>query len=309
MGKDDTPSDPASRESQQPGSTPTHDTTRAKLEWLRELRDAGGARRSEQAVARQRERGQAARARAGGEAARPRLVRRARPLRPPPRGRVRDAREPALGRCRRHRVRDDLRPQGVRLLAGLHRLRRLPVRGVRGEGLQGDGHGRRVRLPGDRHQRLGWGADPGGRRLAGRVRGDLLAKRPGVGRDPADLAGHGPVRGRRGLLAGDHRLHPDGRGLLVHVHHRPRRGEDGHGRGRRRRSSAAPPRTPRSRVSPTSRRPDEESCLEDARYLLSFLPQNNLESAAYAAPTRPGRPRGRRRSTRSSPTARTSRTT
>ena len=54
---------------------------------------------------------------------------------------------------------------------------------------------------------------------------------------------------------------------------------------------------------------DEEACLEDARYLLSFLPQNNLERAPYAAPVRPGRPRGRRSSTRSSPTRRRSRTT
>ncbi len=33
--------------------------------------------------------------------------------------------------------------------------------------------------------------------------------------------------------------------------------------------------------------PDEEGCLEDARYLLTFLPQNNLESAPWAAPTDP----------------------
>jgi propionyl-CoA carboxylase beta chain len=33
--------------------------------------------------------------------------------------------------------------------------------------------------------------------------------------------------------------------------------------------------------------PDDESCLEDARYLLSFLPQNNLESPPYAAPSDP----------------------
>lgn len=33
--------------------------------------------------------------------------------------------------------------------------------------------------------------------------------------------------------------------------------------------------------------PDEEACLEDARYLLSFLPQNNLESPPYAAPSDP----------------------
>jgi propionyl-CoA carboxylase beta chain len=32
---------------------------------------------------------------------------------------------------------------------------------------------------------------------------------------------------------------------------------------------------------------DEESCLEDARYLLSFLPQNNLEPPPYADPSDP----------------------
>ena len=31
--------------------------------------------------------------------------------------------------------------------------------------------------------------------------------------------------------------------------------------------------------------PDEQSCLEDVRYLLSFLPENNLESAPYFRPT------------------------
>jgi propionyl-CoA carboxylase beta chain len=33
--------------------------------------------------------------------------------------------------------------------------------------------------------------------------------------------------------------------------------------------------------------PDEEACLEDARYLLSFLPQNNREQAPYALPSDP----------------------
>jgi propionyl-CoA carboxylase beta chain len=33
--------------------------------------------------------------------------------------------------------------------------------------------------------------------------------------------------------------------------------------------------------------PDEETCLEDARFLLSFLPQNNLESPPWAAPADP----------------------
>jgi propionyl-CoA carboxylase beta chain len=32
---------------------------------------------------------------------------------------------------------------------------------------------------------------------------------------------------------------------------------------------------------------DEESCLEDARYLISFLPQNNTESPPFAPPTDP----------------------
>jgi propionyl-CoA carboxylase beta chain len=33
--------------------------------------------------------------------------------------------------------------------------------------------------------------------------------------------------------------------------------------------------------------PDEESCLEDARYLLSFLPQNNLDPPPYSEPADP----------------------
>src|SRR5206468_9865120 len=33
--------------------------------------------------------------------------------------------------------------------------------------------------------------------------------------------------------------------------------------------------------------PDEEACLEDARYLLSFLPQSNRERPAYATPSDP----------------------
>ena len=152
-----------------------------------------------------------------------------------------------------------------------------------------------VRLPRDRDQRLGRRADPGGRRLARRLRRDLLAQRPGVGRRPADQPGHGPVRRRRGLLARDHRLRVHGRGHVVHVHHRPRRGEDGHGRGghlrgARRRGDARDA----SRAWRTSSSPDEEACLEDARYLLSFLPQNNLDAAAVLASLRSARPRGAR---------------
>ena len=73
-----------------------------------------------------------------------------------------------------------------------------------------------------------------------------------LGRRPPALARDGAVRRRRRLLARDDRLHPDGRGLVVHVHHRPRRGEDRHRRGgdvrgaRRRRRRTRP-----SRASPT----------------------------------------------------------
>ena len=101
------------------------------------------------------------------------------------------------------------------------------------------------------------------------------------GVDPADQPRHGPDGRRRGLLAGDDRLRAHGRGDVVHVHHRSRRGEDrdrrgGELRGARRRGDA------RGEVG---RRPvhlaDEEACLEDARYLLSFLPQNNLDPPPF----------------------------
>ena len=45
---------------------------------------------------------------------------------------------------------------------------------------------------------------------------------------PQTVARDGALRGRSRLLARDHRLRAHGRGLLVHVHHRPRRGEDRH---------------------------------------------------------------------------------
>ena len=55
--------------------------------------------------------------------------------------------------------------------------------------------------------------------------------------------------------------------------------------------------------------PDEEACLEDARYLLSFLPQNNLEPPPFAEPADPrDREDARARHARS-PTTRPSPTT
>src|SRR5262249_55486028 len=112
-----------------------------------QARVAGGAARGG-ASRRQREgrrtpprRGAAPRPRARREALRPGFVRRARPLRPPPRIELRDDGSPPVRRRGRHGLRLDLRPQGLRLLAGLHGLRWLAQRGLRREDLQGDGPG------------------------------------------------------------------------------------------------------------------------------------------------------------------------
>ena len=116
----------------------------------------------------------------------------------------------------------------------------------------------KVGAPGDRDQRLGRGADPGGRRLARRLRRRLRAQRAVLRRDPAAQPDHGPVRGRRRLLAGDDRLHLHGQGDLAHVHHRPRGDQDGDRRGgrvrgaRRRDDATTPSRG--SRTSPPTTR-------------------------------------------------------
>ena len=150
-----------------------------------------------------------------------------------------------------------------------------------------------VRLPADRDQRLRRRADPGGRRLARRLRRDLLAQRPGLGRDPADQPDHGPVRRRRRLLARDDRLRL-------------------HGRGHARTCSSPGPDVVKTvtgeevtfeelggAATHASKSgvahfvaPDEQACLEDARYLLSFLPQNNLDPPPFFEAVRSARPGG-----------------
>ena len=60
-------------------------------------------------------------------------------------------------------------------------------------------------------------------------------------------------------------------------------GEEVDLRGARRRGR----RTRRSRASRTFTSTDEEACLEDARYLLSFLPQNNVDPPPFAEPSDP----------------------
>ena len=94
-----------------------------------------------------------------------------------------------LRRRRRHRSRPNRGPPGLRLLAGLHRVRGLAVRGVRREDLQDHGPGGAKRRAGDRSQRLRRRAHSGRRGLARRLRRDLPAQHARVGRRPADL-GH-----------------------------------------------------------------------------------------------------------------------
>ena len=176
-----------------------------------------------------------------------------------------------LGRRRRHRPRHDRRPPRVRVLPGLHGLRRLAGRGHGREDGQGHGPGGQDRLPGHRHQRLRRRADPGGRRLARRLRRRVRPQRHVLGRDPADLADHGPVRGRRGLLPRDDRLHLHGEGDLAHVHHRPRRDQDGHRRGGRLRGA-------RRRDEPTTRSPASPTSPPTTRTSASRTPATSSRS-------------------------------
>ena len=105
------------------------------------------------------------------------LVRRARRAGPAPVDRVRPGEEAPLRRRRGHRLRHHRRPPGVRVLPGLHGLRRLAGRGLRREDHQGHGPRDQDRLPDHRHQRGRRRPHPGGRGLARPVRRDLPPQR------------------------------------------------------------------------------------------------------------------------------------
>ena len=119
----------------------------------------------------------------------------------------------------------------------------------------------------------------------------------------------GPVRRRRGLLARDDRLHLHGEGHVAHVHHRPRRREDGHRRGRhaggaRRRDDA------RDEVGRRDVRLRRRADVPRAGALPAVVPavEQPRGPAVLRADRRPRALVRRHRST-SSPTRRTSRTT
>ena len=147
--------------------------------------------------------------------------------------RFRDGEDADPGRRRGHRLRHRQRPAGLRVQPGLHRLRRQPVRGSRREDLQDHGRGDEDRRSGGRSQRLRRRPHPGGCRLARRLCRRVRPQRRRLGRDPADFGDHGPMRRRRRLFAGAHRLHRHGEGREPHVRHRTRRGQDGDARGDR----------------------------------------------------------------------------
>ena len=117
------------------------------------------------------------------------------------------------------------------------------------------------------------------------VRRHLLPQRQGVGRHPADQRGPRAVRRRRGLLARDDRLHLHGEGHVAHVHHRPRRREDRHRRGRhaggaRRRDDA---RDEVGRRDVRRRRRADRASSRCATCCRS-CPSNNLEDPPYFEP-------------------------
>ncbi|GAT83300.1 hypothetical protein STXM2123_4002 [Streptomyces sp. F-3] len=193
---------------------------------------AGHARRLAAGGGKTARQGQADRAGTHRAAAGRRLLRGTGRVRPAPLEQLRPGPHPPLRRRRGHRLRHRRRPPGGGVLPGLHRLRRRPGRGLRPEDRQGDGLRPENRLPRHRHQRLRRRPHPRRRRLPGRLRRDLPPQHPRLRRHPPDQPDHGPLRRRRGVLPRHHRLHRHGRPDLAHVHHRPRRDQNRHRRGR-----------------------------------------------------------------------------
>ena len=129
-------------------------------------------------------------------------------------------------RRRGHRLGHHQRPRHLCVRQGLHRVRRLAVGSACREDGQDPGHGAAEPRADHRPVRRRRRAHPGGRRGARRLWRGVHQERARLGRDPADLGDHGAVRRRRRLFAGHDRLHLHGERHLLHVRHRPRRGED-----------------------------------------------------------------------------------
>ena len=169
---------------------------------------------------------QAHRARAARPPARRGLLRGVRHVCRAPLHRFRHGEDARARRRRGDRLGHHQRPRHLRVRQGFHRIRRLAIAGACREDGEDSGHGAQEPRADHRPVRCRRGAHPGRRGGARRLRRGVLAQRARLGRDPANLADHGAVRGRRRLFAGHDRLHLHGERHLLHVRHRPRRGED-----------------------------------------------------------------------------------
>ena len=141
----------------------------------------------------------------------------------------------------------------------------------------------KVGAPAHRHQRLGRGAHPGRGRFAGRLRRHFPAQRALFGRGAADLPGPRPLRRRRRLFAGHHRLYPDGGKDLLHVPHRPQGGQAGDPGGvTTEQLGGTGVHASKSGVAHLVYA-SEDACFDGLRRLFSFLPQNNTAERPPAA--------------------------
>ena len=130
-----------------------------------------------------------------------------------------------------HRLRTNRRAAGVCVRAGLHGFRRIALGNQRREDRQDHGPGRQDGRARDWLERFGRRPHPGRRGVAGGLCRHFSAQHAVQRSGTADFRHHGAVRGRRGVLAGHHGLHPDGGKDLLHVYHRAGRDQDGHARG------------------------------------------------------------------------------
>ena len=227
--------------------------------------------------------GQAHRPRAARPPARRGQLRRARPVRHPSLHRLRAGPAGLPGRRRGDRLGADRRAPGLRVLPGLHGLRRLPLGGARGEDLQGDGPGPPERRAGDRAQRFRRRPHPGRRRVARRLRRHLPPQHARVRVVPQISAILGPCAGGAVyspaitdfifMVAGE-----------LHVRHRPQRGEDGDARGGHLRRAGRRRRARRGcRASPTSSTtPSPNACWRCASW--SGFSRSTISMTLRAAP-------------------------
>ena len=198
-------------------------------------------------------------------------------------------------RRRGHRLRPDQRAADLPVRPGLHRVRRLAVRGLRRQDLQGDGPGAEGGRAGRRPERLGRRAHPGGRGVAGRLRRDLPAQHRASGVVPQLSAVLGPCAGGAVyspaitdfifMVESTSHMFITGPDVIKAVTHEEVTKEELGG--------AAHPRQPLGR-RPPARSPTSAPACRGCATLLGFLPQNNREDP-------PRRPAARSRPTAKTP--------